>query len=177
MELVIITEFGDQSVPVLKEILLRKGAKQELAVLQNVPMALRLYHSRLTRAQLKERVIASLGSLEMIGLACYPSVLAVAQNENEPAQTRQLALRHFQRHGGGSVKDALRRLQNDPAVATDATRALHSIQRREQQQKEANEHHQIMREMETRHGNADAPLSTRTSLWDNGGSGWELKFQ
>ena len=37
VELVIITEFGDQSVPVLKEILLRKGAKQELAYCRTSP--------------------------------------------------------------------------------------------------------------------------------------------
>jgi hypothetical protein len=55
--LVILTEFGDRSIPVL---------------LANVPMAKKLHGSHLTRAELKERVIKSIASLEMIGQNAFP---------------------------------------------------------------------------------------------------------
>lgn len=166
VELVILTEFGGETVPALKRILLRKGAKQELALLQNLPIVRKLYASRLTRSQLKERVIMSLESLEAEGFQCIPEVIALAQNPAEPLQTRQIAIRFLGRIGGSNEDAALRQLQNDPAVGPDAIQAVQTIQRRQQQQVETEWYARIRRDIDKTDENPDPQLSTRTSLWE-----------
>jgi hypothetical protein len=177
VELVILTEFGGETVPALKRILLRKGAKQELALLQNLPIVRKLYASRLTRSQLKERVLMSLESLETEGMQCIPEVITLAQNPAEPLLTRQIAIRFLGRIGGSTIQAALRPLQNDPGVGPDATLAVRAIQHRQQQHAETEWYARIRREIDRQDKNPDTHLSTRTSLWEKERPGLGLERQ
>ena len=162
----VIIDFEDQGVAALQKILLRKGAAREEAILAALPFARLLNGSRLTRAEMKERVITGLESLEMTGLKCIPTLIKVAQNQNEPLRVRQLAIRTLSRiSGDDSTREALSILMNDANVGFDAAQALAEIERRRQQQQETSEIHRVRRQMDERDTRVD-DLTTRTSLWE-----------
>jgi hypothetical protein len=182
VELVILTGFGDKSVPVLREILLRKRTRQELAIWENVPIVRQIYGSRITRAELKERIISILEPLELIGGKCLPTLEELAQNESEPPRVRQLAIRALTRFrvSNAPFKAALARLQNDPAVAPDATRAFFALQAQEDEQKERAGNMEINRlrnQMDESAKKSTLDLLTRTSLWDKGQPGFGFPSQ
>jgi hypothetical protein len=162
----VIIDFEDQGAAALQKILLRKGAAREEAILAALPFARLLNGSRLTRAEMKERVITGLESLEMTGLKCIPTLIKVAQNQNEPLRVRQLAIRTLSRiSGDDSTKVALSFLINDANVGFDAAQALAEIERRRQHQQETSEIHRVRRQMDERDTRVD-DLTTRTSLWE-----------
>ena len=183
VELVILTGFREKAVPVLTQLLLRKGTREELALWEKVPIVRNFYGPRLTRAELKERILTSLNSLEEIGWQCHSTVLELALNQRESPHIRQLAIRALAPTAAYNqrAKAAFARLRNDPPVAADATRAIYMVQEHEEEQRALLELHQIRSDMDKRAATQTEPfprapdLLTRTSLWEKGKPG--LEFQ
>jgi hypothetical protein len=185
VELAILAGFGQKSVPVLQELLLKKGTRQELALWEKVPIVRDLYGRRVTRAELKERILTCLGSLEEIGQQCVPAVLELAENQNETPRIRQLAIYALSATClyNETAKAELARLRNDPVVAAQASRAFFQMQRNEEAHRADRVLHEVREEMELRARSHDpASLTTtefltRTSLWEKARPGLDFGRQ
>jgi hypothetical protein len=161
----IIIDFEDQGAVGLQKLLLQKHAALEESLLTKIPFAKTLNGSRLTKAQLKERIITHLEDFGLSGLKCIPALLTLAQNQNEPLRVRQLAIRKLSRlPGSEATKEALAALTNDVDVAWVASDGLAEIARRQHEQQHDAELHNLRRQM-NQPNLPTADLLHRTSLW------------
>lgn len=170
----IIIDLEDQGAAGLEKLLLKKHAVLEEQLLAKIPFAKTLHGSRLTRAQLKERIITNLEDFGLSGLKCLPALLKLAQNPGEPLRVRQLAIRKLSRlQSSEATKEALTALTNDVDVAWIATEGLAEIARRQRQQQHTTELHNIRRQMDDQNAEA-SDLLNRTSLWDTASPALDL---
>jgi hypothetical protein len=170
----VIVDFEDQGAAALQKLLLRKHTALEESLLAKIPFAKALNGSRLTRSELKERIITNLEAFGLSGLKCLPALLKLAQSQSEPLRVRQLAIRKLSRLSGSeATKEALAALTNEVDVAWVATDALVEITRRHQQQQHTAELHNLRRQMDEPNPHT-ADLLNRTSLWEADSPGVNL---
>jgi hypothetical protein len=161
----VIIDLEDQGAAALQKLLLGKHAALEESLLAKIPFAKTLHGSRLTKSELKERIITNLEAFGLSGLKCLPALLTLAKSQNEPLRIRHLAIRKLSRlTSSEATKEALATLTNDLDVAWVATDGLAEITRRQQQQQHTAELHNLRRQMDQ--PNLQTPdLLHRTSLW------------